>query len=174
MQRIAIIGCGGSGKSTLARRLGEILSLPVHHLDRLYWNPGWVATPAEEWERRVRKLCAESKWVMDGNFGGTMDLRLSACDMVIFLDLPTRVCLRSVIERFLTYRGKSRPDMREGCNEGLSLEFLWWILTYRMRRRPRILHRLQRLAGQKVVTTLTDRESVREFVDNVAFQQTQR
>ena len=41
MQRIIIIGCGGAGKSTLARKLGEVLDLPVVHLDQLFWKPNW-------------------------------------------------------------------------------------------------------------------------------------
>ena len=41
MKRIMIIGCGGAGKSTLARQLGEKLNLPVVHLDKLFWLPGW-------------------------------------------------------------------------------------------------------------------------------------
>ena len=41
MQRILIIGCSGSGKSTLARQLAERLSLPLTHLDRLFWLEGW-------------------------------------------------------------------------------------------------------------------------------------
>ena len=53
MDRILILGCGGAGKSTLAGQLGEILDLPVIHLDQEYWQPGWVPTPDDEWLRRV-------------------------------------------------------------------------------------------------------------------------
>jgi adenylate kinase family enzyme len=38
MQRVAVIGCGGSGKTTLARQLGELLDLPVIHIDARYWR----------------------------------------------------------------------------------------------------------------------------------------
>jgi len=43
-----IIGSGGAGKSTFARRLGEILQLPVSHLDALYWKKDWVLASREE------------------------------------------------------------------------------------------------------------------------------
>jgi len=42
MERVMIIGCAGAGKSTLARKLGAITGLPVIHLDREHWRPGWV------------------------------------------------------------------------------------------------------------------------------------
>jgi adenylate kinase family enzyme len=49
MKKIVLIGSGGSGKSTLARQLGEKLEINVLHLDSLFWKPGWVETPREEW-----------------------------------------------------------------------------------------------------------------------------
>ncbi len=58
LKRIAIIGCGGAGKSTLARELGKILDLPVVHLDRVYWKPGWEPTPREAFVAEQRKIMA--------------------------------------------------------------------------------------------------------------------
>ncbi|MEM6646980.1 MAG: hypothetical protein AAF730_12090 [Bacteroidota bacterium] len=85
MRRVIIIGSGGSGKSTLAKRLGEQLSLPVIHLDAHYWNPGWVETPPDAWAAKVDTLIKGEAWVMDGNYGGTMDARIARADTVIFL-----------------------------------------------------------------------------------------
>ena len=72
MERIIIIGCGGAGKSTLARKLGEVLDLPVVHLDKLFWKPGWVETTAEEFDALLAMELAKDKWIMDGNFNRTM------------------------------------------------------------------------------------------------------
>jgi len=83
MQRIVIIGCGGSGKSTLASRLAGLLGLPVQHLDQLYWRPGWVATPDPQWRSTVAELCGRPAWIIDGNYGGTMDVRLAAADTIV-------------------------------------------------------------------------------------------
>lgn len=54
MQRIVILGNAGSGKSTLARTLGSRLGLSVVHLDKLFWQPGWVEPDAEQFRDRVR------------------------------------------------------------------------------------------------------------------------
>src|SRR3954447_26454226 len=71
MQRILVLGCSGAGKSTLARRIASRLGLPVVHLDREYWRPGWCATPADEFDTVVDRLVAPARWVMDGNFKRT-------------------------------------------------------------------------------------------------------
>ena len=78
--KISVIGCGGAGKSSLARRLSEDLNLPLIHLDTYFWNPGWIETPESLWREKVEDLVAEPKWIMDGNFSGTFDLRFPASD----------------------------------------------------------------------------------------------
>ncbi|WP_133571667.1 hypothetical protein [Maritalea mobilis] len=92
MQRIAILGCSGSGKSTLARKLGAALDLPVVHMDQHYFSPGWVEPDHDDWRTTVATLCAEDKWVMDGNYSKTHDIRLPRADLIIFLDFPTWLC----------------------------------------------------------------------------------
>jgi adenylate kinase family enzyme len=160
-----IIGCGGSGKSTLARRLGKILALPVYHLDQLYWKPGWVETPTPEWVSILVRLCSQTAWILDGNYGGTMDLRLISSDTVIFLDMPTRVCLSGAMRRLWTFRGRTRPDLVPGCPERLDFKYLFWICTYRRRRRPRLLSKLERFGGEKSVVILKSRQAVTDFVN---------
>lgn len=145
MRRISIIGSGGAGKSTLARKLGEITGLPVIHLDKLHWRPGWVEPPKGEWRRTVEELVKRDEWIIEGNFGGTMKTRLATSDTVIFLDYSKAVCLRRVIKRRLMYRNTTRPDMGEGCNEKIDLEFLSWVWNFRKTTKPEIEKRLTQL-----------------------------
>jgi adenylate kinase family enzyme len=163
-----IIGCGGSGKSTLAVRLGESLSLPVHHLDRLYWQPGWEKLPRDEWRALQEELCAQPVWILDGNYTSTMDVRFESADAIILLDLSTLSCLVGVIRRRFRFRGRSRPDMAEGCPEKLDWEFLKWILRYRKDRRPKVLARLRELGESKRVVILPSRRAVRRYLENEA------
>jgi adenylate kinase family enzyme len=165
MRRILVIGAGGAGKSTLAAQIGARLGLPVVHLDAMYWRAGWVPIPAPEWRETVARLVRQPAWVMDGNYGGTLDARLAACDTVVFLDLPRLVCVARVLRRWMRYAGRPRPDMAPGCPERLSWEFLRWIWEYPRLRRPGILERLARLApGQRVIVLRSPRD-VRRFVD---------
>src|SRR5437879_8580011 len=82
MKRVLVIGSGGTGKTTVARRLAQRTGLPLIHLDLLYWRPGWQPTPGEEWHETVRRLVAGESWIIDGNYGVTLDLRVAACDTV--------------------------------------------------------------------------------------------
>ena len=167
MTRVMIIGCGGSGKSTLARGLSEKLSLPVYHLDEIHWQAGWKPLPKDEWRKAHEELCRKPEWILDGNYGGTMDVRFEAADAIIFLDLPTVRCLVGALWRYLRYRGRSRPDVAKGCPERLTWPYAKWIWTYRRDRRPKILARLRELERTKRVVVLGSRRSVSEYVGNV-------
>jgi adenylate kinase family enzyme len=165
MHRVLVIGSGGAGKSTFATQLGERTRLPVIHLDSLYWRAGWREPAREEWAARVDELVAGDSWIMDGNYGRTLERRLAACDTVIFLDLPRAVCLWRVVKRRAMFHGRSRPDMAEGCHEQLTWEFVRWIWTYPRERRPGVLKRLSELReGQRVHVLRSTREA-RRFLE---------
>jgi len=168
MRRVLVIGSGGSGKSTLARQLGAILGVEVLHLDAHYWRLNWVETPKDEWRKKVEELVGRDSWIIDGNYSGTMELRLEACDTVVFLDLPRSLCVWRVLKRVVTYRKESRPDMAEGCREHVDLEFLRWIWQYPKRTRPKVIRLLRAHAGDKRVFWLRSRAEVKEFIAEVA------
>ena len=162
MRRVLVIGSGGAGKSTLAAGIAERTGLPLIHLDACYWRAGWVETPAAEWRATVARLTAGEAWVMDGNYGGTLDARLSACDTVIFLDLPRLVCVWGIVSRWLRWRGRTRPDLTAGCPERMSWEFVRWVWTYPAERRPTVLARLralQRAGETRVIVARSRREA---------------
>ena len=164
MNRILIIGSGGAGKSTLARRIGEVTGLPVIHLDQLHWKPNWTGTPKEEWKQTVAEVLKGESWVMDGNFGGTMEMRLEACDTVVYLDFPRLLCLYRALKRIITYYNKTRPDMAEGCHEKLDLEFLGWVWNFPKTTKPVIEGRLKRFETQKRIIRLRSPREVDEFL----------
>jgi adenylate kinase family enzyme len=164
MKRILVIGSGGSGKSTLAVRLGRLLKIEVVHLDSIYWHPGWVETPKVEWKRTVEKLVEHPEWVIDGNYSGTLETRLEACDTVVFLDFPRLKCLWRVIKRMALFRNSIRPDMARGCPERLDLRFLLWVWTYSTRSRPKIVRLLQHNSNHKQIFWLRSDAEMEAFL----------
>jgi adenylate kinase family enzyme len=168
MKRVLVIGPGGSGKSTFARRLGQILGIEVKHLDKFYWRAGWTKPSNEEWLKTVDELTSVDSWIIDGNFGGTLAQRVARCDTIIFLDMPRLLCLWRVTKRRMLYRSRSRPDMSEGCNEKLDLEFIDWVWNYSNRSRPRVVKLLNENSETKKVVWLRSRADAEKFLANLA------
>lgn len=106
VKRVAIVGSGGVGKSTFAEGLGRRTGIPVIHLDQHFWIPNWVPTPREEWAGVQVGLLAGKSWIADGNYGGTLDVRLSRADTVIVLTLPKWRCTWRALKRSLLRRGQ--------------------------------------------------------------------
>ncbi len=168
MKRVLIIGSSGSGKSTLARQLGARLELPVIHLDRHYWHPGWVGTPHTEWQKTVARLIARDTWIMDGNYRSTMQMRLDAADSVVFLDLPPWICALRAIKRRIQYRNRPRPDIADGCKEPLFdpqlFQFIRHVLSYPDRAKPHVMKQLAGIANEKHVVLLQSTKDVNNFL----------
>lgn len=164
MKKVLVIGSGGAGKSTFARRLGRATGIEVIHLDAVYWGAGWAEPAKEEWRATVEELLKRDSWIMDGNYGGTLDLRLEACDAVVFLDLPRRVCLWRVLKRRALYRHSPRPDMAPGCPEKLDWKFLKFVWDYPRTRRPAVLEKLERRSRGKTVAVLRSQKEIENFL----------
>jgi len=170
MRKVLVIGPGGSGKSTFARRLGELLEIQVKHLDAFYWRAGWTKPSNEDWVNTVTELASGDAWIMDGNFGGTLELRLKHCDTIIFLDMPRLLCLWRVTKRRLRYRNRSRPDMAEGCAEKLDFEFIDWVWNYSRRSRPKVVRLLNEHSGSKQVVWLRSNAEVERFLHDLSLR----
>ena len=137
------------------------------HLDKLYWQAGWIEPPKNQWQNKVEELLKNDSWIMDGNFGGTMELRLKYCDTAIFLDLSPAICLYRVLKRRLKYRNTNRPDMTEGCNEKVDLEFLGWVWNYRKAKKPKVEQMLKRVENEKRVIRLKSPKEVEDFLAQI-------
>lgn len=167
MERIIIIGCGGAGKSTLARALGEKLNIPVVHLDKIFWKPGWVEMPKDEFDAVLRQEILKEKWIMDGNFNRTLPERIARCDTIIYLDFSRFACLCGVLKRILTTYGKVRPDMGVGCPERIDWEFLKWVWDFNKNKRQRNYELLNGAAHAETIV-LKNRRSVKQFLRQIA------
>ena len=139
INRILIIGSPGAGKSTLARSLSQKLGLEIIHLDQYYWKENWQESKRTDWEETIKKLIQKDQWIMDGNYGDTMDIRINRADSIIYLDFPTRVTLFRIIKRIIKYHGKVRPDMPAGCKERFEFDFLHYVAIFRLTRKKGIL-----------------------------------
>lgn len=164
MERVMVIGCCGAGKSTLSIQLTKILNLPIYHLDQYYWRPNWVETPKDEWTGIVKSLAEKDSWIIDGNYGGTYNIRFDRADTVVYLDYPTWRCFYRVIKRILKYKGKVRPDLVEGCLERFDLDFLHYVLVFNLTKRKSILRIIEKYQDKLNVVILKNDEEVEKYV----------
>jgi adenylate kinase family enzyme len=149
MKRVVILGPGASGKSTLARQLGEITGLRVIELDKIFWQPGLVETPRDQWVALQQKLVIENEWIMDGDLGpyDAVEVRLRAADTIIFLDFsPVRCTWRAF------WRSRERMD------------FWLWLLQYRRQSRPLLMKTISTHAPTATVHLLRDPKAVTQFL----------
>lgn len=167
MKKILILGSGGAGKSTLARHLSEISEIEVIHLDQLYWQPNWGETPKNIWIEILEEQLAKDAWIMDGNFDGTLAMRLKKCDTVLFLDVPRLVCLWRVVKRFSVYKGRTRPDMGEGCREKIDYKFLKWIWDFPRKDKSVVEDLLKNYDGTAKIIRLKSKRDVENFFVNL-------
>ena len=132
MEKIIVIGCPGSGKSTFSRALYDITGIPLYHLDMMFWNANKTIVDKHVFLERLSAVLEKDKWIIDGNYGSTMELRLKKCDTVFFLDYPLDVCLDGVKERL----GSPRSDMSwiETEEDAEFIEFIKKLMSNKDRR----------------------------------------
>lgn len=161
MEKIIVIGCPGSGKSTFSRALHAAIGLPLCHLDMLFWNADRTTVPRPVFLERLEATLAQERWIIDGDYASTMELRLKACDTVFFLDLSLDECIVGLAKR----HGRPRPDLPwvEGSDPEEDAKFREYVRAYASERRPATLALLERYPS-KTVITFRSREEVNAYL----------
>ena len=158
MKKVIVIGCPGSGKSTVSRALHNKTGIPLYHLDMMYWNADKTTVEKSVFLERLSVVLQKNEWIIDGNYGSTMELRMAACDTVIFLDYPIEICLDGIKER----RGKPRSDMPWIETEE-DAEFIEFIKSYNEQQKPKVLELLEKYSDKNIVI-FKSREQANEFL----------
>ena len=152
MKRVLISGPGASGKSTLATRLGKMTGLPVVELDKLFWQPGLLPTPRDQWVELQQRLVDEDQWIIDGDLGpcDAVEARLRAADTIILLDFSFVRCARRALRR-----GRERAD------------FWLWLWRYRRKSRPLLIDAIHKFASQADLHVLCNPKALKRFLARI-------
>lgn len=159
MKKVIVIGCPGSGKSTVSQALHNKTGIPLYHLDMMYWNADKTTVEKSVFLERLSAVFEKDEWIIDGNYGSTMELRMAGCDTVIFLDYPLDVCLDGIKER----RGKPRSDMPWIETEE-DAEFIEFIKSYNEQQKPKVLELLKKYSDKNIIV-LESREQADSFLN---------
>jgi adenylate kinase family enzyme len=174
-RRIAVWGQTCSGKSTVASHIAQSIGAPHIELDAVFWQPGWVEMPTEEFRARVSSLLGKHTegWVFDGNYSRVRDLILPHADTVIWLRPPFRFvfwwALKRAVIRCWTGEvlwGTNRESWRE---QFLSRESLLYYIITRWRRQPeRIKLALEEIPHQATIIQLRSTQEINAFLDGLS------
>lgn len=169
MRRVAVIGPVGAGKSRLANELGRLLGIRVLHLDTMFWKPGWVPTPPDEWEALQRREVATDSWIADAQFDDILPDWLETADTIVFLDASPLRCLWRVSRRRLNRRASvGVPAGTEpAAFHQAFLKFLRNQWRYRTNVRRELLAELERERDRRRVVVLRRESDAAAFLTSL-------
>lgn len=170
MDRIMIFGYAGGGKSTLARKMGDILGIEPLHFDSIHWLPNWVESTVEYKKEKVKPVLEQDRWIIEGNYSKIYwGERLELADTVIFVNVNRFICFYQAWRRSRIYKGKTRPDMGEGCTEKFDFEFAKWILFAGRKNHKKKLELMAFLKEQgKDIYILKSRKAINKFLEGLS------
>ena len=162
MKRVIVIGCPGSGKTTFAEKLNKITGLTLFYLDAIWHKPDKTHIPREEFDRRLLEILATDEWIIDGEYGRTVEMRLKECDTVFLFDLPAEVCLQGVTNRL----GKKRYEM-PWIEKELDPEFETYIKDFANDSLPRLYELIEKYGTEKQVIIFKSRKEADDFLNKM-------
>ena len=160
--KIMVIGPSGSGKSYFSKRLADILNYPLYHLDNIWWNEDKTHISEEKFDDELIKIINKDKWIIDGDFSGTYEVRMDACDTIIFLNIPIEECLSNIEKRI----GKKREDL-PWIEDEFDEEFKDWIINWEKDKYPKLEILLDKYSKLKSVYIFKTRMESNEYLEHI-------
>ena len=161
MQKAIVIGSPGAGKSEFARKLRDVTKIPLYYLDMLWHKTDKTNVSKGEFDIELNKILNLDKWIIDGNYLRTLEIRLKECDTVFLLDYPLGICLAGVKSRI----GKKREDM-PWLETEFDEEFKQWIENFPEDQLPKIYNLLKE-NKQKNIVIFRSREEADKYLESI-------
>lgn len=159
MKRVLVIGCPGAGKTYFSKKLGQIINLPVIHMDNLYWREDKTSVSHEELIEKLLPYLKQDAWIIDGNYHRTLEMRLPYATDVFFLDIPREECIAGILERI----EKPRDDIPWVESKEDAMELIAWTEDYGFRTKDEEIALLDK-NKHLVVHTFTSRDEMNKYL----------
>ncbi len=160
-KKIADIGCPGSGKTTFSKKLAAITNLLHYNLDMLYWKPDASHLSRSKFKFKQEQIIDKEKWIIDGNFKRTLEIRIKNAELIYFLDLPVDTCIQGVTTR---KREKDFP-----CALPVNEELINDVKNYNSVCKPIVLSLFEKYPNKKVIT-FTSHLQIDEYIEKLEVQ----
>ena len=158
-QKAIIIGCPGAGKSTFARKLSDKMHLSLYYLDMLWHKPDRTTVDRNIFDEKLKEIVLKEKWIIDGNYGRTLEMRIQWCEAIFLLDFPVEECLAGAKSRI----GKQHVDM-PWIETQFDEEFKQWIMDFPKNELPIIYELLDRYKGEKSIYVFHSRADIEDYL----------
>ncbi len=103
-KKYALIGLPGSGKSTFAAKLGQMLKIPVHHLDKYMFEPEGKKRSKHLFIELQKTLLDEESWIIEGCSSSTFEMRFAKADTFIYFQFSRFICCLRLFKRLFNYQ----------------------------------------------------------------------
>ena len=165
IEKITIFGGPGTGKTRLADILSDMFNLPVYHLDAFQFESDWKPRPKDVRDAKILETVKKDSWIIEGVYTSTLEARIKAADLIIFLDFKTIDLVKGVVQRFLKAKMSGEKEKSEipGCKENIDFEFIKYIFSFNKNKREKIYQIMNNNPDKKVVI-LNNRDSVDKYV----------
>ena len=161
-KKIIVIGPSGAGKSYFSKQLANITNLPLYHLDNLFWKQDKTHITREEFDEKLFELLKQDKWIIDGDYSRTYELRIKYADTIFFLDFPLEDALKGVEQRI----GKPRDDI-PWKEDSFDPEFKQWIIDWYKNTQPWVNHLIDKYKDLKQIVVFKSRKEMNLFLDEL-------
>lgn len=158
-----IIGCPGAGKSTFARELKDKTGLPLYHLDMIWHKPDRTNISKEEFDAKLAEIVRRDRWIIDGNYQRTLELRLKECDTVFLMDYPLDICLSGAESRI----GEKREDL-PWLETEFDEEFKRWIIDFPQNELPDIYKLINKYKDEKNIVIFKSQKEAGDYLRKIA------
>lgn len=165
MKKILVIGSPGSGKSTFSKQLSNIINYPLLHIDRIFHIDNDNQITKDELRTKIEYFMKNNDYfIIDGNYSGTLEMRLAYADTIFYFDLEPAICLANVINRCKS--GEIRDDIAPGFdNSIIDPEFIEYVKNFNERQKPRNDLILDKFTGK--IIFFHNYKEVDKFFDNI-------
>lgn len=158
-QKAIVIGCPGAGKSTFARILSDKTHLPLYYLDMLWHKPDRTTVDRKVFDEKLKEIISKDKWIIDGYYGRTLEMRIQSCDTIFLLDFAVDECLSGAESRI----GKQRVDM-PWIETEFDEEFRQWIIDFPKNELPIVYELLDRYKSEKNIYVFHSRSDIDHYL----------